>query len=598
MLDFYDILRIKTNKIKNIDSLIDYLNINKNNIIDRYDFLIKKEEFTNIEIQKKLACKNLTNDTYGNKFIFFEIQLDLSSNYYEYFHKYIEEEVKNPSSEYYFEKFKDWTYLIEGDNYVTERIEIQERNKVIVEEINKKYSCIPLSEEKKSSFFLKKYYNENTDFIIHLPIEKFKFFFDDFKESIYINWNDFFMDQSFFSTDEILQIASGLINFNKFIEVKKDWKKEHLYLHCKEICDINEVFKLEVEWDIELIDFVIENYKDERGILSYTLYNNYPYEILHKVLFLENQIKAVNWTIENISKYYDFITEDYYSGETFTQFIDEFYLFKKDWSLNELKKYKNIIDWKILSRTGTFWEKEEILNNFKNEIFYNELLFNENFNFENHFLLQTLNNENISNYKKITLENLIDNGYLITLEIFNIIEKKIDFLKNDKNAFKLVSKGNLAEDLITFLADKLKNEYDDSHEHFIRSGGDLEFYTSGIVSTYWQILSLNPNIVWNDYLITTFTKFLIFESLKNVKISFKTVNEFLNYENSYQFHIYNTRKDGEITNANPKTYFKSILLICNIYDLEKDVFLDNEMQWYGLWFNESKFNDFILKKIT
>ena len=260
MLDFYDILRIKTNKIKNIDSLIDYLNINKNNIIDRYDFLIKKEEFTNIEIQKKLACKNLTNDTYGNKFIFFEIQLDLSSNYYEYFHKYIEEEVKNPSSEYYFEKFKDWTYLIEGDNYVTERIEIQERNKVIVEEINKKYSCIPLSEEKKSSFFLKKYYNENTDFIIHLPIEKFKFFFDDFKESIYINWNDFFMDQSFFSTDEILQIASGLINFNKFIEVKKDWKKEHLYLHCKEICDINEVFKLEVEWDIELIDFVIENY--------------------------------------------------------------------------------------------------------------------------------------------------------------------------------------------------------------------------------------------------------------------------------------------------------------------------------------------------
>ena len=99
-------------------------------------------------------------------------------------------------------------------------------------------------------------------------------------------------------------------------------------------------------------------------------------------------------------------------------------------------------------------------------------------------------------------------------------------------------------------------------------------------------------------MITTFTKFLIFESLKNVKISFKTVNEFLNYENSYQFHIYNTRKDGEITNANPKTYFKSILLICNIYDLEKDVFLDNEMQWYGLWFNESKFNDFILKKIT
>ena len=51
-----------------------------------------------------------------------------------------------------------------------------EGNKVIVEEINKKYSCIPLSEEKKSSFFLKKYYNENTDFIIHLPIENWLFY--------------------------------------------------------------------------------------------------------------------------------------------------------------------------------------------------------------------------------------------------------------------------------------------------------------------------------------------------------------------------------------------------------------------------------------
>lgn len=595
MQDFYDLLRIKTSEIKNIESLVNYLNSYKNNLTDRYDFLIKKEELIDDKINKNEIANDLTNNTEFIKTKHLAIHMDLSKNYYEYYEKYIQEEKKlNWDSEYYFDDFNDWIHLLEGNNYVIERIEIEEGNKFFIEKLNKKYSSESYPVKSKHNIFETKRYDEKTHFIIHLPVEKFYTFYSDFKNSKYIDWDIFFRYNSFFSTDEIFNIANEKIDFNSFIEVRKDWSKESLYLYCNKVRDINDIFQLNLNWNAELIDFVIKNYTDEKGKLSYYSYNIYPFEVQHKALFTEKQLQAIGWNIETINRYYDFITTDYYGG---AEFIKEFYTFKKEWSYDELKNYREIVDWKFLSRNGSFWKNEKILNEFKSEIYYDELLFNESFKFEKHFLIVILKDKSIKNYHRITLEKLIEKKYLIDLEIFGSIDKKIDFSKKDEVAYNLVANGNLAEDLIVSISENLYCDYEKSYTHYRRCGGDLEWYISGSIHSYWQIISSNHNIQWNDNLIETFHDDLVFESLRNVRISYKTINKFLNLENTHFSYFYNTRDDVESNDFSEVSHFKSLLLTSDIYDLTIEAFLDNELRWYGLWFNENKVNNFILKKI-
>ena len=130
-----------------------------------------------------------------------------------------------------------------------------------------------------------------------------------------------------------------------------------------------------------------------------------------------------------------------------------------------------------------------------------------------------------------------------------------------------------------------------------RSGGDLDSFSIGYYEDYWRIISSNPKIKWNDNLIKKFYKNLVFEDLKTINISYKTIDKLYYYKRSFRIYHYDTGKEDSDKISEYKTELKNILINCNIYDLNKDVFLEREFKYFGLWFNENSINKNILEII-
>ena len=198
------------------------------------------------------------------------------------------------------------------------------------------------------------------------------------------------------------------------------------------------------------------------------------------------------------------------------------------------------------------------------KIIHNNLILNKKFKINKEYVL--------NNYKKINFENLIESDFQIDLEIFlkyNIetnfrgrfnefqIERKIELFYN------LIKKGNLCEDLIIYLSDDLSQNYNNKFNYLKRSGGDLDSFSIGYYEDYWRIISSNPKIKWNDNLIKKFYKNLVFEDLKTINISYKTIDKLYYYKRSFRIYHYDTGKEDSDKISEYKTELKNILINCN-----------------------------------
>ncbi len=589
--NFYDILKNKETII-NIDSLINYLTINKYNFKERYDFLMKVN-YSNVD--ENLLVDNQKQQDISDKIVsYYKINLNLSCNYNLYYYKYLDEEKKS----YDFNDFDDWVNLLIGNDYVFERIGIKKNNEEFINDLVAEFSLIF---DKKISDY---------KFLVNIPVDKFSCFYKKFKNSNVIeNWLDFFLTNNF-SDLEILEIADENIDINKFISTNKNWNKNFLRKYCYKITNINEVFNLNISWNIDDIDFVINSFKDENGKLTY-VEDEFFNEKRHSTIFTEKQLSCIDWNIENIIKYFDFITEEfvfeYNSNQKFDKyedvyteikFMEEFYEYKLNWNIEELSMFKDNINWYLFSKNGDFWNDGKIFSFFMDKIIHNNLILNKKFKINKEYVL--------NNYKKINFENLIESDFQIDLEIFlkyNIetnfrgrfnefqIERKIELFYN------LIKKGNLCEDLIIYLSDDLSQNYNNKFNYLKRSGGDLDSFSIGYYEDYWRIISSNPKIKWNDNLIKKFYKNLVFEDLKTINISYKTIDKLYYYKRSFRIYHYDTGKEDSDKISEYKTELKNILINCNIYDLNKDVFLEREFKYFGLWFNENSINKNILEII-
>ena len=194
--NFYDILKNKET-IFNIDSLINYLTINKYNFKERYDFLMKVN-YSNVD--ENLLVDNQKQQDISDKIVsYYKINLNLSCNYNLYYYKYLDEEKKSYDD---FNDFDDWVNLLIGNDYVFERIGIKKNNEEFINDLVAEFSLIF---DKKISDY---------KFLVNIPVDKFSCFYKKFKNSNVIeNWLDFFLTNNF-SDLEILEIADENIDIN------------------------------------------------------------------------------------------------------------------------------------------------------------------------------------------------------------------------------------------------------------------------------------------------------------------------------------------------------------------------------------------------
>lgn len=598
MKDFFELLKIKSNEIPNIDSLIQYLNFEKFNIKDRYSFLIKEEK---LDVPKDHFSSNNLDFENSKESSYIVFRIDLSSNYYEIYHNYYEEE--NRPEDLMFEDFEDWINFLTGNNYVNERLEIETKNNKFIENINKIYSSKILENNQILDGHFLKLNTRKCRFDISIPKDNFDIFFHDHKNSKYINWNDFFLSQNYFTANDVFTYADEFLDFDKYIKINKNWTIDLLYKYCHKISNIEDIFKLEVDWNEKLIDYVIKNYTTKEGGFEFVVDENCKKETRVKTVFQENQMKCIPWDEYYLEKYYNFITESTSLGK---HFIKSCYLNENDWSFELHKKYRKELDWWNLSKVGRFWNDEKYLVEFKYDINYDNLVLNKNFKINKKFLLEnkkretnnTLDLEWGYKYNYLSFENVIKSGFPIDIEIYDSYKSKRYDLSHDSSDESInlfLRSGNLTSDLIFFISKNLDNEFKKYRHFYRRSGGDLDIETNWSTETYWYLISLNPNIIWDDNLIINFKHKLFFENLKNIKLSYKTINELLSY-NEYHFGSHwDTKYDtDDIYISN----FNAVLLNCEIYDLTPTIFLQNEITWFGLWFNEKKFNTFIYEKIA
>ena len=134
--NFYDILKNKET-IFNIDSLINYLTINKYNFKERYDFLMKVN-YSNVD--ENLLVDNQKQQDISDKIVsYYKINLNLSCNYNLYYYKYLDEEKKSYDD---FNDFDDWVNLLIGNDYVFERIGIKKNNEEFINDLVAEFSLI------------------------------------------------------------------------------------------------------------------------------------------------------------------------------------------------------------------------------------------------------------------------------------------------------------------------------------------------------------------------------------------------------------------------------------------------------------------------
>lgn len=572
MENIYDLLKFKT-EISNFDELSQYLSENKFNFIDRYRFLLDRDHIIAFE---KIPEESPT----------YNVELNFSRLFTAFYERFlIEEDIDDGDDERIFDQ---WVSTECGKNYVNERLQLISQIEEIVENTIQKYQLTPYNSHRFENHSGANYYVYN----FLLPKEKFLLFSDNFRHSQELNWNMFFKNnKNGFSDREILDNWGDVLYLNSFIEDIKEWDVFLLKKYCSYIFDARKTFTLPINWTPEIIDFVIENYTDHEGVFSYSDDSLRYDEPRHTTIeFGEQQLKCVEWNIENIKKYFNFIS--YYNGHGDFEFNDNFYLFKTEWKKDEVYRFEKHIDWSIFSRTCKNLNEFEFFQEFEIKTIPQSLICNVYFKVTNDFI--------IKNVKKIDFYELIKSKFKFDVEIYDFF---ISYFKNNKyvdDVFKTVilKNANLSVELILYLQDKLdqKNKFKSSHRRGSRDEG--EWFEYGYEKAFWLELSKNDKIIWNDLLLNKFFEKIIFEDLIQIEVSFKTINKFFNYQNDHPIYHFDSYKEPYSYCKTQKTIFNSILMKCNIIDLNKNNFLHNEFKVFGLWFNSKEYNKNIFNRLV
>lgn len=576
MQDIFDFLR-SNDYFKNFDQISQYLLNNKYNFKDRYKFLSQRERKNN-DNGKKEECSYKETKNY-------KIELDFSVWFSGFYDKYIEEN----NIDIYFplhdeRAFYRWIEDFD-DNYGEKKMDLLEKIREDIEITKTEFDLVndTASTSKHSSIY---YSSENYIFYFLLPKENFEKFFQKYKSDIIINWNWFFSEnKSSFSDIEVLEKYGDYLNLNYLIEYRKDWNLMLLKKFCHEISDAQEVLKLNIPWTSEIIDFVISNYTDSEGNLSY--YELGTYIKLTELEFETKQIECIEWNEKNIEKYINFITESFSSfGVVKTKFRENFCKFKTNWSLAEVEKFESYIPWDVFCLTSHTID-DDFVQRFEKNIFPNKLLLNSNFIVNNSFIIKYID--------KIELEAIVKSNFKIDIDIFVFLDKYYSNKPHTKFFDKLIENGNLSQDLIFYLKSKLNNVYRFEASSRRGSRADCDYYSWGYEYPYWLLLSKNPKIIFTDTVINNFYDKLCFEDLHNVSVKIKTVEKFLNYKNEHQIYHYDYYKKPYSHYETKKTSFDSILMKCYIEDLSRENFFEIEFLLYNKWFDKNSYNKNITK---
>ena len=174
---------------------------------------------------------------------------------------------------------------------------------------------------------------------------------------------------------------------------------------------------------------------------------------------------------------------------------------------------------------------------------------------------------------KWKIEDLIKNsGILWTSELIH------NFFDRD-NFFTLAKYGRLSGEAIVSYQFAWEKCYEEEHHAHRNSDG---YWTHYVSHSYWELLSKNRLIVWDDVVIKNCIQKIYFKFLEDAKFSLTvdTINQFWEYEKSENSPS-NPDYDGNTRDYYKDYYFRDLLKNVKITNLTCEDFKENEIRWWG-----------------
>lgn len=415
-----------------------------------------------------------------------QITLNFSSSFIDLYEAFLERERIDPDEEYrYMGKgiFDRWLEFDFGFDDFDDIAEIKSKVEKINESICKEYSANSIS---------KNFYT----YLITLSDHSFSSFYQENKSNRIVDWKATLIKN--FTDSEILENYSEHFFLNTFIQNHKDWNTNLVRKYCSEIDDLRDILSLNVDWDVETLDFVLDTFT-VNGKIKRPQHNDWNKdESFNPKLTLE-QLNLFQWNSDNLSKYLELITDEY--DIDCKKFISDIYLLKEYWSLDELILFKNYIEWGSFVATYKFIDND-FLTEFKNEISPRALLANEYYRTDVQFI-----KDNISSLQIVDITN---SGLELDINLFKFLE---DYYKSKtfSDFFQQIIKaGKLSEDLVIYLEHHFNKTYTETTYRRKGSWDDGEYEIQSYTYSYWKLLAKNSKMVWTDKLLHKFSNKLGF----------------------------------------------------------------------------------------
>lgn len=416
-----------------------------------------------------------------------EITLNFKSLFRDLYDSFLERKRIDPEEEFrdmkkgIFDRWLEFDFSFDDFDEITE---IKTKVDNIIQSLCREYSATSIS---------KNFYS----YVITLPAHSFSLFYKENKSNILVDWNTSLIQN--FTDSEILENYSEHFYLNSFIQNHKDWNTKLVRKYCSEIDDLRDILSLNVDWDVETLDYVLESFTVD-GKIKRPQYNDWNKSEIFEPQLTARQVKLFKWDSYNLKKYLDLIT--YCDGYTIDdkKFVDDFYHIKDNWSFNELILFQDNIDWYYFVTNYKFITNDFLVK-FKDKINPKALLYNQNYTINSQFIKDNISSLEINDIGMSHQE--VDIDLFLFLENYYKSKPYLNFFKN------IIKEAALSEDLVFFLEPRLNLSY--TEETYIRRGSwdDGEHEIEYKTFSYWKLLATNSKMVWTDKLVNKFSNKLV-----------------------------------------------------------------------------------------